>query len=258
MQSLDECVVQAMDGDQKALFPFLPYIVQDLWEFGTNADHVLELIAKHLPTQEFSLLDLGCGKGAVGIKAAKKFQCRVLGIDAVEAFILEARTKAEQWEVADLCDFRVGDIRLQLPFETFDVIVLGAIGPVFGNYQQTIQVLLPLLNPGAIVIIDDAWIEDGAEFSHPLIMSRKHVLQQIEAANFKVLEVDDFEQPFVAALNEEIYAAVEKRCTELTKLFPEQKALFRNYLERQQTENEILESKVTPYIIVLKKADPEA
>lgn len=253
MLTLDECVVQAMDGDQKSLFPYLPYIVQDLWEFGTNADHVVQLIAKHLPMQEFNLLDLGCGKGAVGIKAAKKFQCRVLGIDAVEAFIGEARAKAEQWEVADLCDFRVGDIRTQLPSEKFDVIVLGAIGPVFGNYQQTIQVLLPLLNPGAIVIIDDAWINDASEFTHSTILKRSQILLQFNKAGMKVLEVDQFEHPLVESLNNEIYDAVERRCLELAQKFPSKASLFNAYLDRQRSENDVLETKVEPFIIVLTR-----
>jgi ubiquinone/menaquinone biosynthesis C-methylase UbiE len=254
MQSLDECVVQAMDGDQKALFSFLPYIVQDLWEFGTNADHVVELIAKHLPMQEFNLLDLGCGKGAVGIKAAKKFQCRVLGIDAVEAFIEEAKTKADHWGVTAFCNFSVGDIRKQLPVsETFEVIVLGAIGPVFGDYASSLQKLLPMLSCDGILIIDDAWINDASEFTHSTILKRSQILMQVENAGMKVLEVDQFEHPFVESLNNEIYDAVERRCLELAQKFPSKANLFYAYLDRQRSENDVLETKVEPFIIVLTR-----
>ena len=34
MRSLEESVVTAMDGTNKKLFPFLPYIFQDIWEMG--------------------------------------------------------------------------------------------------------------------------------------------------------------------------------------------------------------------------------
>lgn len=33
-KTIEESVVQAMDGTDAELFPFLPYILQDLWEIG--------------------------------------------------------------------------------------------------------------------------------------------------------------------------------------------------------------------------------
>ncbi len=110
--SLEECVVAAMDGTDKELFPFLPYILQDTWEIGADPETIIKLIHKHLNNfSNLNVLDLGCGKGAVSIQLANKLKCRCHGIDAIPEFIDEARKKAIEYHVNHLCKFEVGDIR---------------------------------------------------------------------------------------------------------------------------------------------------
>ena len=66
MKSLEESVVIAMDGSDPELFPFLPYIMQDLWEIGSDPETIIRLIRKHADKPAgMKVLDLGCGKGAV-------------------------------------------------------------------------------------------------------------------------------------------------------------------------------------------------
>lgn len=48
MKSIEESVVIAMDGSDKELFPFLPYIFQDIWEIGADPDAIIKLIKKIL------------------------------------------------------------------------------------------------------------------------------------------------------------------------------------------------------------------
>ncbi len=73
MKTIEECVVTAMDGTNKELFPYLPYILQDVWEFGANPEAVISLISKYFShTAGLNVLDLGCGKGAVSIKVSQK------------------------------------------------------------------------------------------------------------------------------------------------------------------------------------------
>jgi len=108
MKTLEESVVTAMDGSESELFPFLPYILQDLWEIGASPKVIIELIRKH--TNNYSnlkILDLGCGKGAVLIKLAKEFNCTCSGIDAIKEFISDANKKAKEFGVDHLCRFEV-------------------------------------------------------------------------------------------------------------------------------------------------------
>jgi len=48
MRSLEESVVTAMDGTNKKLFPFLPYIFQDIWEIGADSNVIISLIRNEL------------------------------------------------------------------------------------------------------------------------------------------------------------------------------------------------------------------
>ena len=74
--SLEECVVTAMDGSDKELFPFLPYILQDTWEIGADPEIIISLIQKHMHDfSNMNVLDLGCGKGAVSVMLANKLKC---------------------------------------------------------------------------------------------------------------------------------------------------------------------------------------
>ena len=133
MKTIEESVVIAMDCSDKELFPFFPYILQDLWEFGADPEAIIKLIGKHFKHYTgLKLLDLGCGKGAVSVKASKALGCSCHGIDAIPEFIDFAKQKVNEFNVCSLCTFETGDIREKVNnLSGYDIVVLGAIGPVF-------------------------------------------------------------------------------------------------------------------------------
>jgi hypothetical protein len=70
------------------------------------------------------------------------------------------------------------------------VVILGAIGPVFGDYFSTLSTLVKCINENGIFIIDDAYINDNSDFSHPLMFKKSDILQQIEKAGMELVEND--------------------------------------------------------------------
>ncbi|MGD8448567.1 MAG: class I SAM-dependent methyltransferase, partial [Desulfobacterales bacterium] len=192
MKSVEESVVIAMDGSDKELFPFLPYILQDLWEIGSDPDAITKLIGRHYTKYDnLKVLDLGCGKGAVSIKVAHKFRCSCFGIDAIPEFISYAQKKAIEYKVEHLCKFETGDIRKQIKeLQLYDIIILGSIGPIFGDYFTTLSTLSKYLNNSGMFIIDDGYIEDNSDYTHPLILKKQEILQQISIAGMKLIEED--------------------------------------------------------------------
>ena len=254
--SLEECVVTAMDGSDKELFPFLPYILQDTWEIGADPEIIISLIQKHISKfSNMNVLDLGCGKGAVSVMLANKLKCICHGIDAVPEFIDEANKKANEYSVSHLCKFEIGDIRIKInTLPRYDVIVLGAVGPVLGDYFSTLTALANNLNPNGVIIIDDGYIENGSDFTHPLILKQNEVHRQIHAAGMKLLDEVIIAKDKIKEADESIYDNLKKRCLELIEMHPGKKNLFQSYILKQEEENDVIENKIICSTMVLKQS----
>ncbi len=245
----------AMDGADKALFPFLPYILQDLWEIGADPEAIIRLIGKYFEKcAGLKVLDLGCGKGAVSVKLAHKLGCACYGIDAIPEFIAIARQKAGKFKVDHLCIFETGDIREKVgDLSGYDIVILGAIGPVFGDYFATLTTLGKCLNENGVFIIDDGYIDDDSDYSHPLMLKRSALLQQIDKAGMELVENDVMNRDQIKDADNFIFENLKKRCIELIEKYPDKQNLFLDYIKKQEIENDVLENKVVGTTMVIKK-----
>jgi cyclopropane fatty-acyl-phospholipid synthase-like methyltransferase len=255
MKSIEESVVIAMDGSDKELFPFLPYILQDIWEIGADPGAIVKLIRKYFNNiTEIKVLDLGCGKGAVSVKVSKKLGCTCYGIDAIPEFVEFAQQKATEYKVNHLCIFEKGDIREKVKeLSGYDVVILGAIGPVFGDYFSTLSTLVKCLNENGFFIIDDGYINDDSDFSHPLIFKKSEILEQIEKAGLELVENDIMDRDDIVDSDKYIFDNLKMRCQELIEKYPNKRHLFLDYIRKQEIENDVLENKVVGTTLVIKK-----
>lgn len=246
MKTLADCVVASMDGSDGRLFPYLPYIMQDLWGIGSSPETIVALLQRYGSTRtKLKVLDLGCGKGLISIEIAKIFKCHCYGIDAIQEFIEEARQKAKEHDVWTFCTFEVGDIRSRISeLKNYDVIVLGSIGPVLGDYYSTLTLLANCLSPEGVVVLDDGYLEENNGYSHPDISKKPELLKQIDDAGMELLDEVIMDRGDIRASNNHIFEKIDRRCRELITQYPNKKALFKNYVERQKEENEVLESKM--------------
>ncbi len=257
MKPLEEVVMEALECPDKELFPYMPYILQDFWELGTNPEVVISLIEKHLKdTETLNVLDLGCGKGPVSVKISAKLQCKCYGIDAIPEFIDFARAKAVEYNVGGLCRFEIGDIREKVKtISGFDVIIAGSIGNVFGDFYKTLTILSRCLNHHGAIVIDHAYSNDDDDFTHPRLLTQQELLRQITSSKMRLVD------EIVVERNSEIYekydmeyAQLKNRCEELTALYPEKSFLFNRYLELQKSEYEALKSEITCSTMFIKRA----
>lgn len=254
-KSIEESVVAAMDGDTPELFQFLPYILQDFWEIGADPEAIINMVQRHfLAGPDLQVLDLGCGKGVVSVKMAQKIGCNCFGIDAVEAFINEAAIKAAEYHVSYLCRFEVNDIRTRVKtLRGFDVIVLGAIGPVLGNFFETLSVLKKCLNPDGIILIDEGYIDDNSRFSHPAVITKGALVDQAHQAGMQMID----EKIYVIDENalmvhQQEFQKIQKRCEELIQEHPFREKLFRDYIANQQREYNSIEQEFVNALMVFK------
>jgi SAM-dependent methyltransferase len=255
MISLEESIVTSLDGSDKELYPYLAYILQDIWEIGADPEVVIELIAKYFSNyNDLEILDLGCGKGAVSVRLAQRFQCSCRGIDAMPDFIQTAKEKANEFGVDSYCFFEVGDIRKSLDYlPASDIIILGAIGPVLGDYRQTVTTLNRLLKPNGVFIIDDAYFENSSDFNHPFLLKYDELCRQIESAGMLLLENRVVSRKEVVESDDLILSSIKKRCHELAEKHPGKKQLFDDYIAIQEHESNVNANKAVCTTLLIKK-----
>lgn len=257
MKTTEESVLTAMDCKDKDLLPFLPYILQDFWEIGADPGTIISLIKKHHKTPgKAKVLDLGSGKGAVSINIAHKLGYECLGIDAIAEFIDFSNKKAAEYNVSSSCTFEKGDIREKVKYlSKYDIIILGAIGQVFGNYYETLTTISPCLHDNGIIIVDDGFIEDESDFSHSQVLKKQELISQIDNAGMQIIDevvAIDNDDSVVENYDTE-FENLEKRCKELIAEYPEKKELFTNYILTQKQEYNSLKSEIIGETLVIKR-----
>lgn len=253
---IKESVVQSLDGRDSTLYPLLPYLLQDLWEIGSSPDEIIGLIKRNsLSDQINTVLDLGCGKGAVSIRLSREFGWQAHGIDAMPEFIEDAISKSREYDVEDLCRFEVGDIREKMTnLQTYDLIVLGSIGPVFGDIGVTLKTIKPRIASDGYCILDDGYAltpELAEKHGYP---TKEKAHQTIQKTGYTILEEYIIPQNEIAESDNEIFQQIEFRVQELIQKHPDKKELLEGYLRAQREEGAILENDLACVTWLLKIA----
>jgi cyclopropane fatty-acyl-phospholipid synthase-like methyltransferase len=255
MDTVKKSIVKSLDGLEFGLFPYLSYLLQDLWEIGASPDNIIDLIKKNgLLNEASKILDLGCGKGAVLIKMVKEFGCKGHGIDALPEFIEEAKIYASKKKVADKCEFEVGDIRRMVnQLQGYDIVILGSIGPVFGDIEVTLLKVQSCLNDQGFVILDDGYLSAKSNLNSPVYFKEAEIYRQIESAKLKIIDHIVLSSDDIKKSNKKIYNHIHKRAVELMKKNPEDQSIFEGYLKSQEEENNLLENHITCVTWLLQK-----
>ncbi|HBN85252.1 MAG TPA: methyltransferase type 12, partial [Clostridiales bacterium] len=235
MSQVEEKLAKSLTAESVELIPFLPYLLCDLWELGSSPTDIIYLIKKHIKKPEqMKVLDLACGKGAVSVQLAKQIGCQVKGIDITLEFIEFARKKAKELGVECLCEFQVEDINESVNIEkNYDLVILGSVGDVLGNPEETILKLKNIINPGGWIIIDDAYGKDGVNIDY---YSKNEWCAIFNKTNVKLVEEVFVNDDALIDLNREQQDFIVKRAKELIEQYPEKASLFESYIQSQQAE----------------------
>ena len=237
-QERNRILAASLSAYDVRLLDHLSYLLQDLYELGSDAQQIADLLHQyvHLDTDS-CVLDLGCGKGAVAIKVAKTFGCPVVGVDLMPAFIDEARQRAYQEDVEHLCTFTVGDIAEWINHtEKYDVLIYGAVGEVLGNQREMLSALHPIAD---YVIIDDAvYREAGKEPT----LNQWH--QAFADCSFDIIAEVMADREKIIAVNQRNQEQIEMRAQQLSNRYPEQALLFSRYVADQRAECEELNTQL--------------
>ncbi|MCL2697974.1 MAG: methyltransferase domain-containing protein [Oscillospiraceae bacterium] len=252
----DEKLARSLTSETTELIPFLPYLLQDLWELGMSPRDIIKLIKKHTAIPEgSSVLELACGKGAAAVNIAKEFGTKVYGYDLILEFIEYAGQKAAEWGVEALCRFKTGDANGVVNAENnHGCVIFGAAGDILGNPQETMQKLSGTIKSGGFIIMDATYLPDDMnngdigwsyEYLHRgdwLRIFGENNLSLVE----EMTEVEEYD--FGLEMN-----SIIKRANELSEKYPDMREMFEGYIRSQQSEVEDLENTLVAGVWLLQK-----
>ena len=256
-QETQKRLAESLTSDSVEIIPFLPYLLQDFWSLASDPDEMISLLRSHTDFGSHSkLLDLACGKGAVSIHLAKEFDCRSKGIDLIFEFIEEAKEKAAEYGVTDLCTFITGNVNDSVAVERdFDLTVWGGSGDLLGSYPKTIEGIARTVRPGGYILMDDGYITDlkqNLRFHHNYLTKAEWEQAFIEN-NLAVVACSEAIQEIDPEAYSEDLGNIRRRAEELIRQHPGQKELFDDYVKGQQAEYEDLQDGFVPALWLLKK-----
>lgn len=256
----EEKLVRSLSWETTELLPFLPYLLQDFWELGSDPDVMTEMIKKHLNISNTTkILDLACGKGAVSIKIAQKLEVRVKGVDLIPEFIEYASEKAKEFNVNNLCEFFLDDINEVVKKEKdYDCVIFGAVGPdVLGGPEETLKKLISTVKPGGYILIEEGYIpadgkREDIRYNSDAYFPEKYWMTLFEKMGLELVETASGHSEGDLD-NETGLEAITLRANELIEKYPDKKVIFEGYIRNQQNEYNDIEDSLVCVTWVLKK-----
>jgi cyclopropane fatty-acyl-phospholipid synthase-like methyltransferase len=240
-----------------ALLPYLPELLADLQELGSDAEAITRVLDDLNLTKSATVVDLGCGKGAVAVEIAENLNLNVLGIDLFEPFIDCCKQQAESRDVSELCHFIRADIlKLAGKIEPFDVAIYAALGDVLGPLDQTISVIRQYTRPGGYMVIGDGYIRDGGSSDFPgfeQYAERSDMITQLIACGDtlvgEIIQTNDCDKG-----EHDEGEKIAARAKAIAARQPEIAAEVLNYAEAQAAEYEFIDENFIGAIWVLKRS----
>jgi len=257
IDNLEKDIAQSLETTPE-LLPFIPELVADMWALGSSPDRVVELLKPlDLPSEETRVLDLGCGKGAVPITLAHQLGFRAMGIDACRPFLEDAKSKAKEYNVSELCQFEFGDMRKAVKnLKNFDVVIYASIGSVLGGFDESVGKLRQTVRPDRYIIIDDGFLKesnklDRAGYEH--YAPHDETLKQLTSHGDTLLREIIYTDEETRDLNNRYLELIRPRAEKLIKNHPESADSVSSYIKNQEKECEIIDKYVAGAIWLLQR-----
>lgn len=107
------------------------------------------------------VLDVGCGSGRTACYIAKKYGCKVVGVDLLQGMVNRSNERARRESVKDRVEFRLGDAQeLPLENELFDVAIGEFITGLLEDKHRGAKEYLRVVKPGGTIGLNEAtWIK---------------------------------------------------------------------------------------------------
>ena len=106
-------------------------------------------VVAHVPHSVSRVLDIGCSTGALGASIKARQEARVVGVDIVPEYVLEARARLDRAECMDAMTF----VEQHLDGERFDCIVCADVLEHLVDPWSLLAAAAEHLDPGGWLVI---------------------------------------------------------------------------------------------------------
>lgn len=108
-----------------------------------------------------SVLVVGCGVGVTPCYLAKRYDCRVVGVDLSARMVEQSKARAKRKKIENRVEFRVADAQ-SLPFEddTFDAVICESVNAFIDDKPKALSEYVRLIKPGGYVGLNEVtWLQ---------------------------------------------------------------------------------------------------
>lgn len=254
MENINKDFLDSLDLLDKEMEKHIPYVLQDLWELGSIPEYVHKLIDKNVSKKDINtIIDFGCGKGAVLIYLASKFDFNGLGIDIVPEFIKSAIQYSIENSVDNRIDFKTDDILKRISRnEKYDIMIYGYDSEILGDVYNSISQLQNSISDSGYLILEIAFTPDEKERIEGL-PTEKELLEQLDKSDLKTIDNIFWDTNKIRTINDQNNNHINKRIQELKKIYPGQTRIFERYMSNQIDECKLIENEVICSTWLMKK-----
>jgi len=107
------------------------------------------------------VLDVGCGAGVTPCYIARRYNCRVVGVDILEGMVERCKERAEREKLSGRVESRVADAQ-DLPFEDnlFDAVITESVTAFPEDKQKAVNEYVRVTKPGGFVGLNEStWLK---------------------------------------------------------------------------------------------------
>lgn len=218
---------------------YIPELLMGLWELGSMPEYIIELIDRNNLGKDKNIIDLGCGKGAVLVKLAKRFDIKSLGVDIIPEFIEEANMYANKYAVSDKVEFRTEDIIKTIKTTTKqDIVIYGYDSEILGDLNNTLRELTNCVKAEGYILLEFMFTQHSNEGK----VNDKEMKNIIEQTGYHILDRIDWSREILERTNRQNTETIKKNVKRLISQYPDKKKDFNDYLQNQIDECEEMEN----------------
>jgi cyclopropane fatty-acyl-phospholipid synthase-like methyltransferase len=239
------------------LLSLLPELFSDLEDLGARERDVLAVLAVIELPDRARVLDLGCGKGSALISLAQRHGIEGLGVDGFAPFLEHAKARSMALGLGERLSFERTDVR-EVVDRTgdYDLVMLLALGPVFGDASETIAALRRCVVPGGYMLLDEAYLPDDLDSEDPhwqIGLSLDELVGALSDHGDELVAEVVYDTPEYGAWCGEMSDKIQERAAALAERTPELAQELTDFAQRQSEETQATESPFVGSLFLLRR-----